>query len=182
MIGDVRKLRFWCQKVLPLVYDNSLSYYEVLCKVVAYLNHVIDDVNKIPEYIDSVINERLDDEHLQELIDAFIEDYKHTISNNDDGENTNATQDWAMGTWLWLNDVLYITTKSIPQGVSYIFEGNNANVKAVTVEQMNKIIYYPNDKKLSIRGDISDYSEIVTAGDFHVYNPNRQAIEIRKVE
>lgn len=37
------KFRFWCQKVLPLVYDDSLSYYEVLCKVVDYLNKLIAD-------------------------------------------------------------------------------------------------------------------------------------------
>ena len=37
--------RFWCQKVLPLVYDNSLSYYETLCKVVDYLNNLIKDNN-----------------------------------------------------------------------------------------------------------------------------------------
>ena len=36
----------WCQKVLPLVYDESLSYYEVLCKVVEYINNLIDN-NKI---------------------------------------------------------------------------------------------------------------------------------------
>ena len=37
-------LRFWCQKVLPLVYDDSLSYYELLNKVVVYLNNTITDV------------------------------------------------------------------------------------------------------------------------------------------
>ena len=34
--------KFWCHKVLPLVYDNSLSYYEVLCKVVDYVNNLIE--------------------------------------------------------------------------------------------------------------------------------------------
>ena len=34
----IEKLKFWCQSVLPLVYDNSLSYYEVLCKVVEILS------------------------------------------------------------------------------------------------------------------------------------------------
>lgn len=29
--------KFWCQKVLPLVYDESLSYYEVLCKLMEYM-------------------------------------------------------------------------------------------------------------------------------------------------
>lgn len=39
--------KFWCQKVLPLVYDDSLSYYETLCKVVAYLNNVISDISSL---------------------------------------------------------------------------------------------------------------------------------------
>lgn len=34
--------RFWCQKVLPLVYDDSLSYYELLCRVVDYINKLIE--------------------------------------------------------------------------------------------------------------------------------------------
>ena len=42
-MNDLRHFRFWCQKVLPLVYDDSLSYYEVLCKVVGYINKLIDD-------------------------------------------------------------------------------------------------------------------------------------------
>lgn len=41
----MRNFRFWCQKVLPAVYDDSLSYYELLCKVVDYLNQVIDELN-----------------------------------------------------------------------------------------------------------------------------------------
>lgn len=44
---DFKHFHFWCQKVLPLVYDESLSYYEVLCKVVDYLNHMLDDVNAV---------------------------------------------------------------------------------------------------------------------------------------
>lgn len=37
----IASFRFWCQKVLPLVYDDSLSYYEVLCKLTDYMNVVI---------------------------------------------------------------------------------------------------------------------------------------------
>lgn len=39
---DLNYFRFWCYKVLPLVYDDSLSYYEVLCKVVDYINKLIE--------------------------------------------------------------------------------------------------------------------------------------------
>ena len=42
---DLKPFRFWCQKVLPLVYDDSLSYYELLCKVVDYLNKTMEDVD-----------------------------------------------------------------------------------------------------------------------------------------
>lgn len=41
MLGN-KHLRFWCQKVLPLVYDDSLSYYEILCKITKYINDLID--------------------------------------------------------------------------------------------------------------------------------------------
>lgn len=46
--------RFWCQKVLPLVYDDSLSYYELLCKVVNYLNNTIADVNTLGTDVDNL--------------------------------------------------------------------------------------------------------------------------------
>lgn len=41
------RLKIWCQKVIPLVYDDSLSYYEVLCKVVDYTNKLIENDNLI---------------------------------------------------------------------------------------------------------------------------------------
>lgn len=44
---DLKPFRFWCQKVLPLVYDDSLSYYELLCKVVDYLNKTMEDVETL---------------------------------------------------------------------------------------------------------------------------------------
>lgn len=66
--GNIEKLRFWCFKVLPLVYDDSLSYYEVLCKVKQKLNEVIESMegldDKIKE-IDEVIAQ------LQQWIDNF---------------------------------------------------------------------------------------------------------------
>lgn len=56
---DFQAFRFWCQKVLPTVYDDSLSYYEVLCKVAHTLNELIDAVNEMEgnwrNYTDSQI-------------------------------------------------------------------------------------------------------------------------------
>lgn len=57
---NIKNFKFWCNKVLPLVYDDSLSYYEVLCKVVDYLNTCIDNVNYLNEIygpVTSAVNE-----------------------------------------------------------------------------------------------------------------------------
>ena len=39
--------RFGCFKVLPLVFDEALSYYEVLCKLRNSLNEVIEQANAL---------------------------------------------------------------------------------------------------------------------------------------
>lgn len=57
VIDKTPLFRFWCQKVLPLVYDDSLSYYELLCKIVDYLNHVIADNNAIIDELDELKQE-----------------------------------------------------------------------------------------------------------------------------
>ena len=44
---ELTPFRYWCQKVMPLVYDDSLSYYELLCKVVDYLNKTMHDVDTL---------------------------------------------------------------------------------------------------------------------------------------
>ena len=46
---------FWCQKVLPLVYDDSLSYYEVLCKMKSKINEIIDKINSISNWISNAL-------------------------------------------------------------------------------------------------------------------------------
>lgn len=76
---DVKPLnhfRFWCQKVLPLVYDDSLSYYEVLCKVVNYINNLIDTNNQIIEYVDELKAEL---KVVQDWIDNFDTSYAESI-------------------------------------------------------------------------------------------------------
>lgn len=82
-VTTLTPFRYWCQKVLPLVYDNSLSYYELLCKVVEYLNETMDNVNTIGDntnalyssYLELVeyVNTYLSDEKLQPLIDNTLD-------------------------------------------------------------------------------------------------------------
>lgn len=57
MYNDLTHFKFWCQKVLPLVYDDSLSYYEILCKIVDYINKLIDDDKAIIKDINELKSE-----------------------------------------------------------------------------------------------------------------------------
>lgn len=50
-MSEISSFRFWCQKVLPAVYDDSLSYYELLCKVVTKLNEVINSQNSTNDHV-----------------------------------------------------------------------------------------------------------------------------------
>lgn len=60
MFDRFEPLRLWCQKVLPLVYDDSLSYYEVLCKLTHYINKMGEDISSIPAYIQSLLTNGTD--------------------------------------------------------------------------------------------------------------------------
>lgn len=55
-------LKFYCQKVLPLVYDDSLSYYEVQCKLVSKINSMIANDEAMQRELES-LGKRVDDVH-----------------------------------------------------------------------------------------------------------------------
>lgn len=76
MFKTIEHVRFWCFKVLPLVYDDSLSYYEVLCKVVEKLNEMITELNELSESYESM---RTAIAQIQEWIDNFDTSYAEQI-------------------------------------------------------------------------------------------------------
>ena len=59
-LQHVKPFRFWCQKVIPLVYDDALSYYEAIEKISYKLNEIIGVLNQydqgLKEYIDSSLD------------------------------------------------------------------------------------------------------------------------------
>ena len=69
-IAGIQTFRFWCQKILPAVYDDSLSYYELLCKVIHKLNELIEKDNEQSEVINVLAGEL---NELKILFDKFIE-------------------------------------------------------------------------------------------------------------
>ena len=67
-MNNLSNFRFWCQKVLPLVYDDSLSYYEVLCKIVKYINDIIGNEKELS---DEFLELKKEVEKVQEMLDNF---------------------------------------------------------------------------------------------------------------
>lgn len=76
---ELKHFKYWCYKVLPLVYDDSLSYYEVLCKVVTYINNMIDNLKDVGGDVTSLQQAV---KEVQNWIDNYGPDYiKKNISN-----------------------------------------------------------------------------------------------------
>lgn len=75
LFNPVTPLKFWCQKVLPLVYDDSLSYYEVLCKVSEKINELVENNKNLPDYIVEEIKLQLSDTNLEKIVGSYLTDF-----------------------------------------------------------------------------------------------------------
>lgn len=56
MLDKMPQFRPWINKVMPSVYDDSLTYYEALSKVVGYTNQLGDKTNEMLDYMDGVFS------------------------------------------------------------------------------------------------------------------------------
>ena len=128
-------LRFWCQKVLPAVYDQSLSYYEVLCKLAAFLNKMVEELEKMQDNIDALHKAYKD---LQDWVNAEIARFEaHMEQHFDDltqelwnrfeeyKNNTNTTLQQ------WFNNYATNTTNTLNKKFNDFV--NNANTR---IDQM----------------------------------------------
>lgn len=99
----MKNLFVWVQKILPLVYDDSLSYYEVLCKVTDKVNEIIKIFNDIdgeiyndvaeiltPEFVAGVITQEYFDTWLSE--NTSFTDLQTQVAQNTHDIGLNADQ------------------------------------------------------------------------------------------
>lgn len=68
----VEKIRYWCNKILPLAYDDSLSYYEVLARVQEKINELIQAHNELPDYIKEAVIEYAHSEEFNDYIKTIF--------------------------------------------------------------------------------------------------------------
>lgn len=93
MVGKVVSVGMpTCHKILPLVYDESLSYYEAICKYSEKLNEVIELCNSLSDeilaeakaYTDSKIAETFEEvdakiRELEDLIETTTRDFEQLV-------------------------------------------------------------------------------------------------------
>lgn len=99
MLFSDKPFRFWCHKILPLVYDDSLTYYELLCKVVAYLNHMLEDVQTLAGDVDELQSMFVE---LKKYIDEYFDnlDVQDEINNKLDEMVEDGTLDRLLGAYV----------------------------------------------------------------------------------
>ena len=70
-----KPLCYWVQHILPLVYDDSLSYMELLGKVTKKLNDLIVNNNKLPDFIAELIKEYISSGAIEKVLAEVLADY-----------------------------------------------------------------------------------------------------------
>lgn len=75
----VEAVRYWCHKILPLVYDDSLSYMELLNKVVYKLNEVVNNNNELPGYIAEQIKNYINSGEIKKVVQDILANYSLNV-------------------------------------------------------------------------------------------------------
>lgn len=136
-----RPFRFWCQKVLPLVYDDSISYYELLNKVVHYLNNVIKDVSAMGGNINDLLDAFI---KLQNYVNYYFDnlDIQSEVNNIIDRMIKDGTFSALFGTADTV-EVMQNTLYSVGRFVTtegYYYKGDGGNNTYITTaEQVNDL-------------------------------------------
>lgn len=132
----IEKLKWITWSIMPLVYDESLSYVELLDKVIAKLNEVIEATNNFTKPV-------------QETIDAWLK--------SDEGQ---AAVEQSVGDFI----VAYSKTPSFQQVLVSALENQSAEVKTAASEAAEAYLKSP-EGKTALDTEIRDYMLVYTKTD-----------------
>lgn len=123
-VSMLNKMRFYCQPILPLVYDESMSYYETLCKVVGQLNTTGETVNKLNEGLTGEIADRqAADAALNERLKEIEEADKRTHFLVFDGANPNGVFPTRHELYQWVEagDAIFTLLRTYEEGRGQVY-------------------------------------------------------------
>lgn len=163
----IKKLLCWhMQRVLPIVYDDSLSFQELLYKIEHKINEIINVTNDISNMIEKILQEWLDDGTIEDIIAAAMGITQKDLTINKYGR--------------LLVNRLKFNTLSIMGNQSCVFYGN----RYYTAGQIGSSGYcylssFENDGRLIAQNQLNighgngidaNYDHLFVAGDNGVFN------------
>ena len=134
---SMRNFRFWCQKVLPLVYDDSISYYEVLGKMVVYLNQVIDNVNADIDNVNTLKEAFIElQEYVAEAIQYDISDLEEAVASAiHSAEMASESATLASGSATSAQESASSALESAQQASGSAINASNSAINAIEAQQ-----------------------------------------------
>ena len=82
-------IKWFCNKVLPCVYDDTLSDYELICKCIKYLNDMVSNNEGVQENVQKLydafvqlqewVNANVNDEVFAEFVNNYVSDNEEFI-------------------------------------------------------------------------------------------------------
>lgn len=121
-MGTINQLRWWAYKILPLAYDDSLSYYEAMDKTVNKVNELVDRVNDLPKNVSDEIKKQLsgDGDVFNNLFSGLI----NAIATKESDSISFTPNNKQGGELIWLGDTLYEVVAEMQSGMNYIVGTN----------------------------------------------------------
>ena len=101
---------FWCSRILPLEFDDSLTYYELISKIYEYLNNVMKDVKQVEEILNTY----------NVTIEQLQNDVAYCKSEIEKIQNGEYTEQYIDSLSKWIDDNLQ---KMVAKIVKYVIFG-----------------------------------------------------------
>lgn len=159
---DLKPFKAWFQKTLPLAYDDSLTYQELLYKLIAKINEVVESQNQTNENFDELYALFI---QLKEYVDNYFKnlDVQEEINNKLDEMVADGTLDKIIAKYLKYQLVVN------PEGYGAVGDGvtNDAAAfkKMFTDAQNNGYIIKLTKPKYNVAGIGRPYIIITMWGD-----------------
>lgn len=172
MIGSIP--RPFCQKVLPLTYDNSLSYYEQLCKLVFKVNEVIDTFNEYESVIEELSKELVDIEQVKTRVselESEITNLSNKLSNVDMNIEALSRRDNQLQNQI---DNLYNSVNNLVNRYDAIISYVDNAIASVQLGNQEEWIAFQNSVNMSLSTmsrEVRELAELVHRLGSDVYNP-----------
>ena len=165
-----------CQKILPAVYSDSLSYYEEICHLVAKLNEVINTFNEYEEVINELARLVLDIEGIEIDVAQLKKDVinlQSDVTSIVDNIDALVKEDGRLQTEIdRLNTKINAVVYQYDNIIRYV-DNAVASVKIENQAEWKEFTRVVNIMLAQMRAEIEDLRRLVDGLPTEVYNPVR---------